>query len=179
MTMQQSSPEEVLSKTLRQITESIEILLEKRHSQSVLILLFTTIDILGSLIRPKSDLDTHSHFFKKWADDYMIAPSHLPFTSEELWGVRCGLLHTHTPSSKLSRTGKIRQIHFFRGSSLQYEQAMRTHESQKNVLYVNIDELYEHFKKGISAFYLQMETDASLRNIALHHAKALIGTHRR
>jgi hypothetical protein len=56
---------------------------------------------------------------------------------------------------------------------------MRTHESQKNVLYVNIDELYEHFKKGISAFYLQMETDASLRNIALHHAKALIGTHRR
>src|SRR5439155_802130 len=66
------------------------------------------------LLRSEREPDTKGEYFKKWVEDYMTADSKVAFTSEELWSARCGLLHTHTASSRLSRQGKARQLHYFR-----------------------------------------------------------------
>jgi hypothetical protein len=39
----------------------------------------------------------------------------LNVTSDDLWGARCGLLHTFTPASDKSRAGIARELKYVRG----------------------------------------------------------------
>jgi hypothetical protein len=109
------------------------MLLDTNHTLPALILLYSGIDAFASLMRPETEPDTSGAYFKKWADDYMIGPSHLEIGSEDLWGARCGLLHTHAASSRVAREGKARPLHYYRAHSLTPEMRQDL-ESKLNAL---------------------------------------------
>jgi len=84
------------------------------------------------------------------------------------------LLHTHTASSKLSRRGKARQIHYFRahGASLPpaTQHAINAALAQGK-LFVDVDGLYAAFEDGTRRFLAAIQRDATLEKRVLHHWK--------
>jgi hypothetical protein len=75
-----------------------------------LLLLYSSMDVVASFTRPIGQEDTSGEVFKAWIDRYMLPASGLKCRSEDLWAARCGMLHTLTIESKLSREGRARRI---------------------------------------------------------------------
>jgi hypothetical protein len=154
---------------------SIQLLLDARHTLPALIVLFAGLDVLGSLLRPELEADTAGRYFKEWANKYMVSHAHLPCTAEDLWGARCGLLHTHTSASKLSREGKVRQLHYSRGPlPLKTKQGISALEL-KGKLILDVDALYGAFKNGCQRFMDDIQADSQLAKRVLHHSARLFG----
>jgi hypothetical protein len=176
--MEHPTPNQVLSARVNEFTTAIKLLLDAGHTLPALIMLYAAIDILGSLLRLEWEPDTKGEYFKKWVDDYMIADSRIAFTSEELWSARCGLLHTHTASSKLSRQGKARQLHYFQAHGAPLPPAMQ--HAMKDALahgklFVDVDALCTVFTNGAQLFLAALQSDAALENRVLHHSTHLFG----
>ncbi len=179
--MEPPTPHQVLSERVNEFTISMKLLLDARHTLPALIMLFATIDILGALLRPESETDTKGEHFKNWVEDYMIGYSQVAFTSEELWSARCGLLHTHTASSRLSRQGKARQLHYYRarGEPLPpgLKHALKSALAQDR-LFVDVDALYGVFEDGTRRFLAAIHCDPLLEKRVLHHSASLFGNWR-
>jgi len=170
------TPRQVFLERVNDFTQSIEILLNAGHIQPALILLFTAMDIFASLLRLETETDTNGGYFKKWVEDYMVAGSQRPFTSEDLWGARCGLLHTHTAESKVSRQGKARQLHYYRAHgaiSPEQQQLFDSMAKTHDKLFVDADLLYAYFIEGIRRFTVDIQADPELTKRVFHHSAKL------
>src|SRR5271167_3287926 len=86
--------------------EAIENCLANRRIVPCLCLLYTVIDVIASLER-KPEEGTRAAFVH-WVGENMLKTYPLPCTALELYAARCGVLHTFTPDSELSRHGKAR-----------------------------------------------------------------------
>jgi hypothetical protein len=176
--MEHPTPKQILSARVNEFTIAIKLLLDSAHTLPALVMLYAAIDILGSLLRRESESDTKGEYFKKWVDDYMIARSQVVFTSEDLWAARCGLLHTHTASSKLSRQGKARQLHYYRAQGASIPPAMQhalREASALGKLFVDVDGLCTIFAEGTQRFLTAVQSDTALEKRALHHSAQLFG----
>jgi hypothetical protein len=178
MNMEIPIPQRVFSARINEFTQAIKMLFDAGHTQSGLIVLYTAIDIFASLRRLETETDTNGHYFKKWVGDYMIAGSQRPFTSEDLWGARCGLLHTHTASSKVSRQGKARQLHYYRADSSISPDQQRAFDSMANThgkQFVNVNLLYADFIEGLCRFSAEIQCNPELAKRVFHHCATLFG----
>lgn len=171
------TPQEMLLARLNEFTSAIRLLMDAKHTLPTIVMLYAAIDFLGSLSRPESEADTKGAYFKKWAGDFMLVHSQAKFTAEDLWGARCGLLHTHTASSKLSRKGAARQLQYFRGPlPLPMKKAMRLVEQQGEKIFVDVDILNEAFERGVRRFLDALQRDSNLQKRVLRHSSNLFGT---
>jgi hypothetical protein len=171
-------PEQALQARIHEFRASIKLMSDAGFVNSSLVLLYTAIDFVGSLLRPKNKPDTAGEYFKNWVDKYMIAGSKVPFTANDIWGARCGLLHTQTASSKVFREGKARQIHYYRGSlPPDLEHAMKS-LSSKGKLFVNRDSFTGCFEQGIDRFLADVERNPALKQRVLQHAESFLGSWR-
>jgi len=176
--MEHPTPKQVLSARMNEFTISVKLLLDAAHTLPALVMLYAAIDILGSLLRPESESDTKGEYFKKWVDDYMIGHLQVAFTSEDLWAARCGLLHTHTASSTLSRQGKARQLHYFRAQGASLPLAMQhamKEASAQGKLFADVDAFYTAFADGTQRFLAAVQSNATLEKRVLHHSTYLFG----
>jgi hypothetical protein len=188
--MDHPTPQQLFLARLNEFTIAIKLLLDAPQilpgnvtfsSLPALVMLYSAIDVLGSLLRPESDPDTNGEYFKKWVDDYMIGPSQVAFTSDDLWGARCGMLHTHTASSKLARLGKVRQLHYLRTHGASLPPGMQTAmnaSSAHGKLFVDVDSLCNAFEEGTRRFLAAVQSDATLEKRVLHHSSHLFGVWR-
>jgi hypothetical protein len=179
--MEHPTPQQALSERIKDFTISIKLLLDARHTTPALIVMYAAIDIFGSLLRSETEIDTvgkAAGYFKKWVNDYILGHSQLTCTAEELWGARCGLLHTHTASSKVSRRGTARQLHYSRGPlPANTQQGIRS-VSAKGKLFVDVDVLYAAFEDGTRRFLTDIARDPQLEKRVLHHSSQLFGSWR-
>jgi len=58
--MKQQTPQEMLLARANEFTISVKLLLDKQNSLPALVLLYTAMDILGSLLRPESEPNTNT-----------------------------------------------------------------------------------------------------------------------
>ncbi len=107
---------EIIETYFLETLSSIKLLQENRLQTQALIIIMSAIDAFGLLNAPVSETKSSSRTFKSWADKYICSDPEIEYTSEELWGYRCSLLHTFTMSSDLSKSGKIKEIIFYSGS---------------------------------------------------------------
>ncbi|MGA9779255.1 MAG: hypothetical protein ACLPRE_02330 [Limisphaerales bacterium] len=155
---------------------AIKMLLDAGHIQPALIVLYTAIDIFASLRRLETETDTNGNYFKKWIDDYMIAGLQRPFSSEDLWGARCGLLHTHTASSKASRQSKAQQLHYYRADGIISPDQQRAFDSMARIhgkQFVDVDLLYADFIQGLRRFSADIQGNPKLAKRVFHHSATL------
>jgi|ERR1700730_16918654 len=136
-----------------------------------LVLLHSAIDIISSLSRPISSADTSGEVFKSWVNAYMLPDSSLNCSAADIWGARCGILHTLSLSSRGSRTKKAKSLSFLNKQSgvarLQEICNRRGHDT----VIVAIPTYRRAFFKGILRFTEQIQTDENLRNRVFHHLK--------
>jgi hypothetical protein len=92
------------------IKEDIEIALANNRFRAALILIYAGMDSMAWADLPEHQTDVKSSDFIRWADRYIRFPCAQQVTGEELYGARCGLLHSSGIESAKSRTGKCRMI---------------------------------------------------------------------
>jgi hypothetical protein len=87
------------------LLEAIDLMVEQQRILTALILIYAGIDAIASLERRESDRTGRAGFLR-WVDTFLLRDGRLPCTALELYGSRCGILHTFSADSDLSRSGK-------------------------------------------------------------------------
>lgn len=124
---------------------SISVLIKTNFDVSALMLIYAWIDRMAwlSVEKEKSSGDD----FKKWVKLYLLKDSLLLCTAEELWGARCGLLHTGTSEADVTRTGKARKIGYIRR-----DQIKKYTGNKKDEVFIRLLDLHVDFIGAISKF---------------------------
>ena len=148
-----------LYKNMMLLASGIDACIEKKLNTPALILIYSTIDTTGWLDSSKTFATNDS--FMNWVDNYLLKAKPLQCTSLDLYAARCGLLHTFTPDSQLSSSGRARRIYYAWGTgSVQDLQRTidLTNKSQEYVA-VHVNDLYEAWQLGLIQFSEELEKD--------------------
>lgn len=93
---------------------AIGVCLKSELPEASLVLIYSGFDTFGLLAAPPNVLDASGDTYKQWCEKYVLprikSVEGTPVTAVDLWGARCGVLHTSTPLSRLDREGKAHQI---------------------------------------------------------------------
>lgn len=99
-----------------ELFSALLLLFENKLHGQMMILIFSAVDALGLLDAPPEQTEASGASFKAWVGKYMLSKiPNAEFSEVDFWAARCGVLHTHTSLSKLSKEGKARQIQYFSG----------------------------------------------------------------
>jgi hypothetical protein len=131
-----------------------------------LILLYSTIDIMGYIVSEEKASGTR---FKYFIDEFMSDALPNDITSVDLWGARCALLHTGTPESDLSKKGNARQILYSSGSAPIeiLNQVICASEKPDKYIGISFEELLDAFICGIEEVYKIINKDTSFASMCL------------
>src|SRR5256885_1307348 len=86
--------------------------IERGYAMPGLILLYSLVDTMAWLSLPEGVEDVKGTDFIGWVRTYGLEQRVAPCTADELYGARCGLLHSFSPDSRRSRRGGIRPIYY-------------------------------------------------------------------
>ena|ERR1700683_220769 len=101
---------------------SVECCFGSGLPEASLTLLYSGIDTLGLLGAPPEVKEATGATFICWCEQYLVqrlkSIDGKSLTALEIYGARCGVLHTSSPVSKSSRAGECREVWYqFRGES--------------------------------------------------------------
>jgi len=140
------------------------------HVLPTLVLIYASIDILASLIRPESQEDVSRSDYTAWVEKYLLRAGSLPCTALEIYAARCALLHTYGAESRLSREGHARQIVYARGA---YTGPVELETNKGEVSVVHVGDLFGAFHRGTTGFLAELEADVVLAERAYRRACSL------
>jgi len=139
---------------------SIDDSLEKGHVLPCMILLYSGIDALASLDAEDGRASRES--FINWADKYLLSNGDLPCTAIELYAARCGLLHTFSFQSDLSRKGQARKIVYScRTASADDLAEVIAYLGENDCVAVHINTLVSVFKAATVKYLDEIESSVS------------------
>lgn len=141
--------------------KGIALLEQAQLIQPCLVLLFSTIDAAAALDVP-GDGDVTRAAFVSWVERYVLPGSGLRCTALELYAARCGLLHSLTAFSKLSREGKARTISYAWGAASVDDLHITVRVlGRVDIVGVHVTKLQEALRVGFQSFLLDIASDAS------------------
>ena len=153
------------------IKQSIRVLLENRCFGAAVILIYSGIDTMAYLDMPASQEDVTRTDFVRWAERYIRFPCTEQLTGLDLYGARCGMLHSYSVASNLSRQGKCRQIAYMDKSvpEVRSNPAVAT-----DLVLVSVPGLAQAFFDGIDAFLIELFSDTKKAPIAEERFQKLV-----
>ena len=129
-----------------------------------LILFYSLIDSLAWLSLPDGAEDVNGADFVAWVRTYGLETRIAPCTAEDLYGARCGLLHSYSPDSRRSRKGEVRPIYYilgWEGRELLQKEIDRRGDPG---VALHIADLRDGLVAAIDAFRMRLLSDAELRS---------------
>ncbi len=130
--------------------ESAEDCLKKGRVLSSLCLLYSLMDVTASLER-RSGEGTKSAFVR-WVDENMLKGRSSPYSALDLYGARCGVLHSFTPDSDLSREGQARKVIYAWGTARAEDLAETARNIGRDEIAVHIVDLMDCFRRGLETY---------------------------
>jgi hypothetical protein len=152
------------------IKRDIRVLLENRGYRGAVILIYSGIDVMASLGMPEGQVDVKRDDFISWADRYIKFPCDEQVTGEELYGARCGFLHTYTPHSKLSRVGKCRILSY---ADKSIPEVRYNPHISKELVIVSVPAFAEAFFVGVDTFLVDIYSSSEKARVADERFKNL------
>jgi hypothetical protein len=137
----------------RRNADAIGCLRQHGHIEPTLVLLYAAIDTMTWLSVPQEE--SSGQDFQRWVDKYMLGPNRalLPnVTAVDLWGARCGLLHTAAPESRDFRKGNARKIFYTNNVEI-------TADLPPDVVLVSIEDLGQAFAAALLWFIADLDND--------------------
>lgn len=130
----------------------------------MMILVYSAIDQMAFLSMPEDREDVNGPEFKRWCDTYLLPNSGLNCNSEDLWGARCGILHSHSPESRLSREGRAKRIHMGWGnaSAADANARLRSKGHDNSNVFIHVDQLFEAIINGMARFFDGLQDDPQM-----------------
>jgi hypothetical protein len=133
------------------IKRDIDVALEHERYRAAVILIYAGIDSMAYLGLPEGQTEVKGEDFIRWADRYIRLPSYQQLSGEELYGARCGMLHTSGIESKRSRAGRCRVVGYtYRG----VPGAVYDRNVHPNFVLVSVEALKAAFFAGVNEFLI-------------------------
>jgi hypothetical protein len=149
--------------------DSMEDCVQKRRILPCLVLLYASLDVMGSL--ESQPFKATKATFVEWVDNYFLKARPLPCNATELYAARCGILHTLTAESDLSRTGRARKMFYAWGNARAADLAETTVRLGRNdVVSVHVRDLIDAFRDGIARYFQELDADASRQIVVSQRA---------
>jgi hypothetical protein len=129
---------------------------------SALTLIYSAIDAMASLTRVGRDARGTRKEFLAWAEEYLLPQLDGSLTSLDLYGARCGVVHTYGPDSNLSRTGQARiLIYKWRHGHRPDDPLLE--ERSRSATVIEIECLIEGLERAVDQFKARVAEDPELR----------------
>jgi len=145
--------QEGFERNVQELLTSVEICLKSGLRLPALLVLYAGIDIMAWLNRPSGQTDVQRRDFIAWVEKYLLPNSGLRCNALELFAARCGLLHSYTSQSRLSRVGNARQIFYAFGSAKPEElQSLIDATGTIPAVALQLEELLDAFGRGLKKF---------------------------
>lgn len=146
---------------LRRHLGAIDSLQTAQCMEAVLMLTYAGIDHLSWLTH--ADDETGGAEFKAWSEKYLDLNA-IGCTSDDLWGARCGLLHTAAAESRDFHSGRAKNVYYI-------DADLKLSENpDPNVVFVQIASLIKSFIEGACRSVDDCKSDST--KLALMEGKA-------
>jgi hypothetical protein len=161
---------EMLERHLNDLFAAIVYCYENELLMPCLVLLYSGIDVAASL-EPSAGKGVGERF-EKWVERYMLKGRSLPCTARELYAARCAVVHTFTPNSNLSKTGKARVIGYAFGKAdlEKLDAATVLLGRQTGQVNVHMEDLIEAFHSAYETYLKEAFGDSGRRKELMSHA---------
>jgi hypothetical protein len=142
---------ENIREKLLEVIKAVKLCIEERMITPSLILLYAGIEAVawldcGDSLRSKIR-------FTHWVKNYVLPLEDSDVTADELYGARCGLIHTLSAESEMSRKKKARQVVYAWGSSdVSTLKKMIDIGNMTGYVAVKVETLVNNSKIGIERF---------------------------
>ena len=138
------------------IKRAIRVALDNECYAAAVILVYSGIDTMAYIGIPDNQEDVTSRDFMNWADQYIRFPCNEQVTGADLYGARCGMLHSYSVTSRLSREGKCRRVGYMDKAvpEVRYDPGI-----DPSFVLVSIHGLAEAFFRGIDQFLVDIFAD--------------------
>lgn len=155
---------------LEGILKPIDLLLEKNHYRSALVLLYSGIDTMAFINLPPEKEAVTRMDYVAWVDQYIKFPCAEQVKGIELYAARCGVLHTFTPDSELSRKNKVRRIIYV---SAHTPEVSYNPSVAEDVVLLSVYGFFTAFIDGVQQFLGDLQKDKERETQGLKRIHAM------
>ena len=120
---------------------------------SALVLCYSLIDTMAWLGLPDGRDKVGRKDFMNWADKYVLPNGGLECTAVDLYSARCGVVHSMSPESQLSRSGNATELVYSWGSQKPYPSAKLRRVGITRSM-IHVDTLCNAVEEGVHRFML-------------------------
>ena len=163
----------ILISHLSDLSASIDIVIKEKKQLPALIILYSTIDILAWLYHPVKYEEVRRSDFIKWCDQFLLPGEKLKCTSKDLYSARCGILHSYSAYSNMSRKGDAKQIWYSWGKAdvQKFEQIINLSSYKNIAIAVQIESLITALKNGIIRFAEFVDKNPEIEKLVFSRAE--------
>lgn len=129
--------------------------IRKNYKIAPLILSFSLIEATARLSAPDEKVGSKNRFIW-WIEEFLKKINSL-YSSADLWGARCGLLHEYGPESDLSRKGECRMISWAQGLP-----SFHNNQVNDKIIILCQETFFGDINEAIIKMLEQMKTDIEL-----------------
>lgn len=141
---------------------------------SAVTLIYSSIDALAALTVPIMNSSGNGSDFKAWVKKYYSPHLTASLSSADLWAARCGVLHSYSRHSDLSRGGSARSLVYRWRHVHSPNDHLLVKHIQEGAIVVDIESLADGLKHAVEAFQEEIERDPELRSRVDHHVAKLL-----
>jgi hypothetical protein len=153
-----------MKERIKEMTGALEQLGRNGLILPMLMLSYSYMDIFASLVRLDVDADVKQKDFIAWVDRYMLPIGGCDLTALDLYAARCGILHTLSPTSRLSRKGEAREIMYVKDSTIAAQERQRfASQNRTHLVIVEIPVFLDAFVRAAECFFREIEADVALQ----------------
>jgi hypothetical protein len=153
---------------LGEVTRAAQLCLTNELNLPALILIYSAIDIVASL-EPQGNEGTRRAFVR-WVVRYLVPGGRLLCTPTELYGARCGVIHTLSGESDLSRDGKARRVCYAYGSAPPDTLQEVLPMVGRDDVVIHADSLLALVSAGINDYFAEVRSDPERARIVARSA---------
>ena len=158
--------------------DAVRLCMDNQLIVQALTLIYTGIDFLASLSRPLGQADVSRSDFIRWVETFMECLQQLGVEGIDLYGARCGIVHTYTPDSGVHRKGRAKRIMYSWGDREPHAATSLVRGLGRSEVFIKVEELFETLCVGMEKFGETMETDKELEMRVVSRATKLFSNYR-
>ncbi len=159
-----------------QAFEGVRVLRDAKLMQPCLVVLYSAIDA-AAWMAAEHDGDVTKSDFLSWVDRFLLPESKLDCTAFDLYGARCGVLHSFSAYSSLQRQGKARLVCYVWGAATVADlQERLKHLPPDSAVAVHIDDLANALIRGWERCLLSLESKPDAVQRLAHRASHLFSS---
>jgi hypothetical protein len=156
-----------VERIFKEFLDAADLVRREERLLPCLVLTYTTIDALASLERPVGKKDSNNADFISWVDKRIAPVTQLGCTAADLYGARCGVVHTFGPRSSWSEQGKARKVAYAWGPADvgKLERVVARSPDANSTVVVRLDDLLRTVRIGYGALLVEVRSDPTRRQI--------------